>query len=220
MFGASFGGTTRAGHAGFDCRAFKLIWPWNGAGGILSSNAAAQPGFAVGYGDAADLGLVGQTFGGETVEANSVLFRLTRYGDANLDGQVNLGDFNRLAANFGASNSFWHRGDFNYDGNVNLSDFNLLAANFGLSAAGPEVTPQDWARLAKENDRPDADGIFLSCTNTRQIEAIADIEKTLGKPVVNSNQAVLWGAVKRLSAKVGAVKPMPQLGRLMANLNA
>ena len=82
------------------------------------------------------------------------------------------------------------------------------------------MTPQDWARLAKENDRPDADGIFLSCTNTRQIEAIADIEKMLGKPVVNSNQAVLWGAVKRLRAKVGAVKPMPQLGRLMASLNA
>ena len=88
----------------------------------------------------------------------------------------------------------------------------LEAKNFG------SVTPQDWARLAKENDRPDADGIFLSCTNTRQIEAIADIEKMLGKPVVNSNQAVLWGAVKRLSAKVGAVKPMPQLGRLMAEL--
>ena len=47
------------------------------------------------------------------------------------------------------------------------------------------MTPQDWARLAKENDRPDADGIFLCCTNTRQIEAIADIEKMLGKPVVN-----------------------------------
>jgi maleate isomerase len=89
----------------------------------------------------------------------------------------------------------------------------LEAANFG------SVTPQDWARLAKENDRPNADGIFLSCTNTRQIEAIADIEKTLGKPVVNSNQAVLWGAVKRLSAKVGAVQPMPELGRLMQSLN-
>jgi maleate cis-trans isomerase len=89
----------------------------------------------------------------------------------------------------------------------------LEASKFG------SVTPQDWARLAKENDRPDADGIFLSCTNTRQIEAIADIEAMLGKPVVNSNQAVLWGAVKRLAAKVGAVKPMPQLGRLMASLN-
>jgi len=90
----------------------------------------------------------------------------------------------------------------------------LESKNFG------SVTPQDWARLAKENDRDDADGIFLSCTNTRQIEAIADIEKMLGKPVVNSNQAVLWGAVKRLSAKVGAIKPMPELGRLMASLNA
>ena len=76
----------------------------------------------------------------------------------------------------------------------------LEAQNFG------SVTPQEWARLAKENDRPDADGIFLSCTNTRQIEAIADIEKMLGKPVVNSNQAVLWGAVKRLSGKVEPVQ--------------
>jgi maleate cis-trans isomerase len=89
----------------------------------------------------------------------------------------------------------------------------LAPKNFG------DVTPQDWARLAKENDRPEADGIFLSCTNTRQIEAIADIEQMLGKPVVNSNQAVLWGAVKRLSAKVGPLQPMPQLGRLMQSLN-
>ena len=89
----------------------------------------------------------------------------------------------------------------------------LAPQNFGA------VTPQDWARLAKENDGPDADGIFLSCTNTRQIEAIADIEQTLGKPVVNSNQAVLWGAVKRLRAKVPPLKPMPELGRLMAHLN-
>jgi hypothetical protein len=33
MFGAPFGGTTRAGQAGFDCRAFRLISPWNGGGG-------------------------------------------------------------------------------------------------------------------------------------------------------------------------------------------
>ena len=33
MFGAPFGGTTRAGQAGFDWRAFRLISPWNGGGG-------------------------------------------------------------------------------------------------------------------------------------------------------------------------------------------
>ena len=78
------------------------------------------------------------------------------------------------------------------------------------------VSPQRWLALARENDRPDADGIFLSCTNTTQIEAIEEIERALGKPVVNSNQAVLWGCVKRLSAALGAPGPSPELGRLMA----
>jgi maleate cis-trans isomerase len=82
-----------------------------------------------------------------------------------------------------------------------------------------KVTPAEWAKLAKDNDRPDADGIFLSCTNTRQIEAIADIERELGKPVVNSNQAVLWGCMKRLSAALSPLKPMSGLGRLMTRLN-
>ena len=77
------------------------------------------------------------------------------------------------------------------------------------------VTPQGWLELAREHDRADADGIFLSCTNTTQIEAIEDIELALGKPVVNSNQAVLWGCLKRLGSKLGAQPPMPRLGRLM-----
>jgi maleate isomerase len=78
-----------------------------------------------------------------------------------------------------------------------------------------QVTPQRWLALAREHDRPAVDGIFLSCTNTTQIEAIAAIEQALAKPVVNSNQAVLWGCVKRLQGKLGALPPMPQLGRLM-----
>jgi maleate isomerase len=79
-----------------------------------------------------------------------------------------------------------------------------------------EVTPQRWLELAREHDRADADAIFLSCTNTTQIEAIEDIELALGKPVVNSNQAVLWGAMKRLGGKLGPMPAMPRLGRLMA----
>jgi maleate isomerase len=80
------------------------------------------------------------------------------------------------------------------------------------------ITPAQWSELASKHDRPEADGIFLSCTNTTQIEAIADIERTLDKPVVNSNQAVLWGCVRRLRAKLGSVAPMPELGRLMQKL--
>jgi hypothetical protein len=42
-------------------------------------------------------------------------------------------DFNRLAANFGGSNTSWSQGNFNYDNATNLLDFNALAANFGQS---------------------------------------------------------------------------------------
>ncbi len=90
---------------------------------------------------------------------------------------------------------------------------NLEAKDFG------RVTPAQWAQMAKELDGPDVDGVFLSCTNTTQIEAIADIERELGKPVVNSNQAVLWGCVKRLKKTLSPLKPMPELGRLMAHLD-
>lgn len=82
----------------------------------------------------------------------------------------------------------------------------------------PNVTPRDWLELARKHDRPEADGIFLSCTNTRQIEAIDEIERALGKPVVNSNQAVLWGCIKRLQHKLGSVPEGPALGRLMQGL--
>ena len=89
----------------------------------------------------------------------------------------------------------------------------LEAKDFGT------VTPAQWAQMAKEMDGPDVDGVFLSCTNTTQIEAIADIERQLGKPVVNSNQAVLWGCVKRLKNTLSPLKPMPELGRLMGHLD-
>jgi maleate cis-trans isomerase len=79
--------------------------------------------------------------------------------------------------------------------------------------------PERWAALAVEHVRDDADGYFLSCTNTTQIEAIEPIERRLGKPVVNSNQAVLWACMKRLGAKLGGAEPAPGLGRLFAARN-
>jgi maleate isomerase len=81
------------------------------------------------------------------------------------------------------------------------------------------VTPQRWLELARDNDTPEADGIFLSCTNTTQIEAVAAIEAALGKPVVNSNQAVLWGCLRRLKDKLGTEPATSdKLGQLMQDL--
>lgn len=73
-----------------------------------------------------------------------------------------------------------------------------------------QVTPAEWQKVVKENTRAEADGYFLSCTNTRMIEAIDDLEKELDKPVINSNQATIWACLKRLGLKHSGAK----LGRL------
>ena len=130
---------------------------WNGVG--IISNLANTTTRGVGYAEASALGSIPAIFG--DVDDTTVLVRLTRYGDADLIGFVNLSDFNRLASNFGQSfGAVWSQGDFNYDGRVNLNDFNLLASNFGLSATGPTVTPQDWSALASVVPEPVACGLF------------------------------------------------------------
>ena len=72
------------------------------------------------------------------------------------------------------------------------------------------VTPERWVEVARQNRRSEADGYLLSCTNTRTIEAINDLERELGKPVVTSNQATLWACLKKL----GIRSTNHKLGRL------
>ncbi len=72
------------------------------------------------------------------------------------------------------------------------------------------VTPQRWREVAVANRRAEADGYLLSCTNTTMVEAIEELEQSLEKPVVTSNQAALWAALRRL----GISQPLARLGRL------
>jgi maleate isomerase len=60
------------------------------------------------------------------------------------------------------------------------------------------LAPESAFQTAKELDRAEADGIFISCTNWRTIEIIENLERDCGKPVVTSVQASFWMALKSL----------------------
>jgi maleate cis-trans isomerase len=85
----------------------------------------------------------------------------------------------------------------------------------GYSASDDFITipPERWVSVVENNTRVEADGYFLSCTNTTQIETIGVLERRLGKPVVNSNQSVLWACLRRLTPILGR-RTVPGLGRL------
>ena len=79
------------------------------------------------------------------------------------------------------------------------------------SHAVPRIDPEDTARLAVKADRPEADGLFISCTNLPTAPIIERLESELGKPVVTSNQATLWLGLRALG--ISAV--VPGAGRLL-----
>jgi arabinogalactan endo-1,4-beta-galactosidase len=106
--------------------------------GRLKTSMSAG-GFALGYADNATLGRM--TFGGQPVGSSAIVIGYTFDGDANLDGTVNMQDFNALAGSFGGTSQFWTQGDFNYDGVVNSLDLNVLATFFGQSMASPSDIP-------------------------------------------------------------------------------
>ena len=74
------------------------------------------------------------------------------------------------------------------------------------------VEPEEWRRRVGIQDEPDSDAAFISCTAVRAAAAIDAIEGDIGKPVVTSNQATLWHALRKL----GLDDEVPGYGRLMS----
>jgi maleate isomerase len=76
-----------------------------------------------------------------------------------------------------------------------------------------KVEPEKTYLLAKQVVRsaPGTDGILISCGNLRSFEAIEPLETDTGLPVVTSNQAGLWQALRL----AGVNERLPNLGRLL-----
>lgn len=65
----------------------------------------------------------------------------------------------------------------------------------------------DWRARVLEAARPDVDAYFLSCANIQAIGEVRTLEEALGKPVLTSNQVVIWDALRQIGADAGADAP-------------
>lgn len=73
------------------------------------------------------------------------------------------------------------------------------------------VAPDYIVDYACAIDRPDAEAVLISCGALRAIDVVDRIEQTLGKPVICSNQAMLWDCLRL----AGIEDRLPGLGRLL-----
>ncbi len=77
--------------------------------------------------------------------------------------------------------------------------YDVLSAR-GLALAGSDdycaTPPQFWRDRAIEAARPDADAYLISCANISVFGVIEELEARLKRPIVTSNQAVIWDALR------------------------
>lgn len=75
---------------------------------------------------------------------------------------------------------------------VNRSEVTGTLDNYGQGALSPEAVYD----LGLAADHHGAEAVVLSCTDMRSVETIAKLEAKLGKPVITSNQAMVFQAMQ------------------------
>ncbi len=112
--------------------------------------------------------------------AGSLIAAITALGAAKVGfSSPYLGEINAQAIDFMSQNGIE---------TVRCADIGRELGNYGQG----ELTPDEVFDLACQADHREAQAIVLSCTDMRSVEAIDRIEEKLGKPVVTSNQAMMF----------------------------
>lgn len=73
------------------------------------------------------------------------------------------------------------------------------------------ISPASLEAAVLELGREEVDAVFISCTSIRIAALVEGIEARLGKPVLSSNHAMAWHALRL----AGYRDPVPGFGRLM-----
>ncbi len=130
-------------NAGVDVKFGKLVLDYTDSG---TSPTAVDTAMKASYAGGAWAGgkfqcstaTTANTLGWKADTVNKLItVEYTLYGDANVDGSVNLSDLGFLGDNYGlTTGATWAMGDFNYDGKVNLSDLGFLGDQYGGHVAG------------------------------------------------------------------------------------
>ncbi len=92
-------------------------------------------------------------------------------------------------------------------------------ASNGLGLLGHiwRVSYQDVVDIVRQVDTPDAQALYISCTNLPTYDVIAPLERALGKPVITANQVTMWSALRAMGLEcTGPDQRLLEVGRQSA----
>ena len=84
----------------------------------------------------------------------------------------------------------------NFFENKGFDVLDIQGLNLGNGIEFGKITPDYIKDFALSIDQKEAEVIFLSCSGIRSLDIIEEVEATTGKPVITSNQAQMWYALR------------------------
>ena len=84
--------------------------------------------------------------------------------------------------------------DFLKDRQIEIDTFSGFNLEYDSDIA--KVDPQNLIKTIKEINYSDVDAVFVSCTALRIVEVLQEVEDLIQKPVISSNQAMIWDSIR------------------------
>ena len=95
--------------------------------------------------------------------------------------------------------------------NIKVSSFASL--NLNLDSEFATVDPNYILEISSKLETKNADALFISCTAVPVLNILDKLEQTIKKPVLSSNQALIWDTIR----SIGYKSPIKGYGKLLEN---
>tara|TARA_B100000965_G_scaffold96070_1_gene78409 strand:- start:58 stop:807 length:750 start_codon:yes stop_codon:yes gene_type:complete len=95
--------------------------------------------------------------------------------------------------------------------NIEVSSFASL--NLNLDSEFANVDPNYILEISSKLETKNADALFISCTALPVLNILEDLEQIIQKPVLSSNQTLIWDTIR----SIGYKSPIKGYGKLLEN---
>ena len=95
--------------------------------------------------------------------------------------------------------------------NIEVSSFASL--NLNLDSEFANVDPNYILEISSKLETKNADALFISCTALPVLNILDKLEKKIQKPVLSSNQTLIWDTIR----SIGYKSPIKGYGKLLEN---
>ena len=95
----------------------------------------------------------------------------------------------------------------------NIEVLSFASLNLNLDSEFANVDPDYILEISSKLETKNADALFISCTALPVLNILDKLEQTIQKPVLSSNQTLIWDTIK----SIGYKSPIKGYGKLLEN---